>query len=322
MLKLKKFTQPKEKQDKKLKKLRKKKLKLKSKKKLKVSQLIFDILPSNVVEPFSSGNLIQIIVIAGFIGTGLLAIGERGIRVRGLIDDSAALTQQIVSAISACVPLFVFAMLLKQFLTGDAGALLFAWKPLLTIILSYFIVVAALCLVTAVRLKCSPAKLLKMVFPPFLIAFTTNSSLSAMALSMDTCERKFGVQKKMVSFLFPLDLMTYKPLCIIYFTVLVLSFAEIYRVEVILPWMITACILCLLLSIAAPPIPGSGITVYAILFTSLGLPPDAVMMATAIEMVSDYLYTGCTVALQILHVACEADRLGYLDRAVLKSTLR
>ena len=99
---------------------------------------------------------------------------------------------------------------------------------------------------------------------------------------------------------------------------LVLSFAEIYRVEVSLPWMITACILCLLLSIVAPPIPGSGITVYAILFTSLGLPPDAVMMATAIEMVSDYLYTGCTVALQILHVACESNRLGYLDRAILE----
>ena len=107
-----------------------------------VSQLIFDILPSNVVEPFSSGNLIQIIVIAGFIGTGLLAIGERGIRVRGLIDDSAALMQQIVSAISACVPLFVFAMLLKQFLTGDAGALLFAWKPLLTIILAFMFCVS------------------------------------------------------------------------------------------------------------------------------------------------------------------------------------
>ena len=286
-----------------------------------VSRLIFDILPSNIVEPFSSGNLIQIIVIAGFVSMGLLAIGERGARVRGLIDDSAALTQHIVSTISACVPLFVFAMLLKQFLTGDAGALLFAWKPLLTINLSYLVLVVPLWLFSAVRLKCAPAKLLKMVFPPFLIAFTTNSSLSAMALSMDTCERKFEAQKKMVSFLYPLDLMTYKPLSIVYFTALVLSFAEMYQVEVSLPWMITACILCLLLSVAAPPIPGAGITVYAILFTSLGLPLETVMMATAIEMVSDYLYTGCTVALQILHVACESNRLGYLDRAILERNL-
>ena len=39
------------------------------------------------------------------------------------------------------------------------------------------------------------------------ISFTTASSLSSMALNMDTCEKKFGTQDIMVSFLFPLDSM-------------------------------------------------------------------------------------------------------------------
>ena len=43
--------------------------------------------------------------------------------------------------------------------------------------------------------------------------------------------------------------------------------------------------------------------------------------ACGVKMVSDHLYTGCTIALQFFRIACEADRLGYLDRAVLDSSL-
>lgn len=67
-----------------------------------VSKMIFDILPSDPVEPFRIGNYIQIIIIVLFIGTGLLAIGERGARIRSLIEDLDALIASLPSGGRMC----------------------------------------------------------------------------------------------------------------------------------------------------------------------------------------------------------------------------
>ena len=67
-----------------------------------VSQMIFGNLPSDPVEPFRIGNYIQIIIIVLFIGTGLLAIGERGARIRSLIEDLDALIASLPSGGRMC----------------------------------------------------------------------------------------------------------------------------------------------------------------------------------------------------------------------------
>ena len=43
----------------------------------RLSELIFGILPKNLIDPFLSGNTIQIMVIAIFVGAALLALGDR-----------------------------------------------------------------------------------------------------------------------------------------------------------------------------------------------------------------------------------------------------
>ncbi|MBO5987637.1 MAG: cation:dicarboxylase symporter family transporter, partial [Lachnospiraceae bacterium] len=95
-----------------------------------ISKMLFDILPSNLMEPFQTGNTLQIIVIAIIIGVGLLAIGERGKHVRILLEESFALMQHIVSAICALIPIFVFAVILNQIWSGHEMKFLSILKPL------------------------------------------------------------------------------------------------------------------------------------------------------------------------------------------------
>ena len=93
-----------------------------------IIQMFFDILPTNIIDPFGTGNTLQIIVIALFAGCALLAVGERASRVRGLIVDSSTLFQQIVSFVCALVPLFVFCMLLQLIWSGQASVLISVLK--------------------------------------------------------------------------------------------------------------------------------------------------------------------------------------------------
>lgn len=282
-----------------------------------ISEMVFGILPSNPVEPFSTGNALQIIVIALFVGIGLLAIGERGSRIRDLIDESATLTQHIISIICGLIPLFVFTMLLRQIWSGRAQTLLSIGRMLLMIVVVEFLLAAGFWLGTAIRLKCPPILLLRKVLPAFIIAFTTASSMSALTLSMETCIKKLGAEENTVSFAYPLGTVMYMPSSIATFTIIAFSLAEIFQVEINPSWIISAVITVTLLVIALPPIPGAGLLVYTILFAQLGIPAEAFVMVTAIDVVIDFYDTGLNVLLLMLRVACEADALGKLNRAVL-----
>lgn len=159
---------------------------------VQISRMVFDILPSNPIDPFRTGNALQIIVIALFVGIGVLVIGERGGRIRGLIDEGAVLMQRVVSFVCKLVPLFVFVMLLRQIWSGQAETLLSIWKPILLIVGTVLVIAAGLWLVSSLFLRVRAALLMKKVLPPFLVAFTTASSMSAMPLGRRYARRSSG----------------------------------------------------------------------------------------------------------------------------------
>lgn len=282
-----------------------------------VTQMLFDILPSNPVTPFRDGNSLQIIVIAMFLGVGLLAVGERGKHLRILIDEGASLTQHIMAMICRFIPLAVFVMLLRQFWSGDADKLLNAWKPLLLTVVGQFILVAVMVVLAAFRLNCSPRLLLSKILSPGIIALTTASSLAAMTPAMDACEKKLGVDKSLVSFAFPLATVIYKAGSLTAFTVIVCTMAQLYQVEINIAWILMALIILPLISVALPPIPGAGIMAYTILFSKLGIPSDALLMATALELILDYTATGASVMLICTMIAEEGKSQSLLNRSIL-----
>ena len=286
---------------------------------VQISRMFFDILPSDPVTPFQTGNALQLLVFAIILGVGMLAIGDRGSRLRDVVNDASSLLQQVVSAICALVPVFVFVTLLRQFWAGQIGTLFSIFKPLLLILGSSSAVIAVLWLLSSIRLKCPPMLLLKKALPPFLVALTSASSVSAMPLGLEVCEKKLGVDGRMTSFVYPLGSVMYMPSSVIYFTVLCCTLAEIYQMPVSLSWLLTAAVTASLVAIAMPPIPGADILAYTILFSSLGIPSEALILATALDIVVDFFDTGYNVLGLIFQVACEAGRQGTLDRSILLS---
>ena len=283
----------------------------------RISQMLFNILPANIIEPFQTGNALQIIVIAILIGGGLLAIGERGNRIRGLTEEAAVLMQNIISSICSLIPVFVFVMLLRQIWSGNASTMLSVIKILLLAVIAIIILGVSLWIISSIRLKCPPIMLLKKVLPPFLVALTTASGLSALPLGMETCEEKLGVKGSLVSFVYPLGSVLYKPSTAAFFSVLACALAEIYDVGVSLSWLIMAVVTITLLVIALPPVPGACILAFTVLFAALGIPAEALVLATTADIVMDFITTGFNTMLLIFRLACEANSLNRLERETL-----
>ena len=282
-----------------------------------ICQMFFDIFPTNIIDPFRTGITFHSIIIATIIGCAILALGERGKGIRGLINEFSVLFQQIVSSICGFVPLFVFSMLLQLIWSGKTRILLTVLKPMIMIAVIVIILVVIFLILSSIRLKCPPMLLLKKSLPAFLVAFTSASSMSAFQIGMETCEKKFGVDKNLASFIYPLGSVVFMPASVVYFTVISCNFAETYQVEVNVLWLIMAVVISTLIAISMPPIPGADIFCYSILFSGLGIPTDAIILATVIGIVIDYLDTGVNVLLLIFQIACDAKRLGNLDTKIL-----
>ena len=111
----------------------------------------------------------------------------------------------------------------------------------------------------------------------------------------------------------------YLPTSVVYFTVIVFTFAETYQIAVSIPWLIMAVAVSTLITIAMPPIPGADILCYTVLFSTFGIPAEAIILATAAGIALDHLITGINVALMIFQITCDAKRLDNLDQRILLS---
>ena len=267
-----------------------------------ISKMIFGILPTDPVSPFLNCNTMQIIVISMFAGIALLTMDEHGSTLHRLVEECTAVTQMLTSSVCKLIPGFVFIALLRQIWSGAEAKLLALWKPLALIAASVLIITAFLLLFTAMKTRKSPIFLLKCLMPPFLVAFTTASSMSAFSVSMETCEKKLGMKRSFLKFALPVGSVIFKPAFLCMLCVLSCSMADIFDLQVSISWFIMAWLTATLLSIAVPPIPGAAMTIYSILFAQLSIPTEALLLAAAMDVVTDFWDTGFNVLLLNLEI--------------------
>ncbi|MBP5159535.1 MAG: cation:dicarboxylase symporter family transporter [Lachnospiraceae bacterium] len=260
-----------------------------------ISELLFGILPSNPIDPFKNGNTLQIIVIALFLATAMIALGGRAGKVRELVCESAAVMQRVVATVCSLVPLLAFSLIVRQIWTGEAGVFLAVIKPIVIVIAMNIVISAVLLFVTSLRIKRSPGEILKSFMPPFIVAFTSSSGVAAMTLSMETLQEKFGVKKNMAGLMYPLGTMFLKAGSVAFFSVLCFSLAETYGLDVSPSWIVSAVIISTLVVIAIPPIPNAALLGFAVMFSGLGIPSEAIVLGMAADMILDFVNSGFNV---------------------------
>ncbi|MDT3843263.1 MAG: cation:dicarboxylase symporter family transporter [Bacillota bacterium] len=280
-----------------------------------VTGMLFNILPSDSINPFLTGNSLQIIVIAIMIGVTLLILGERGKNLQIFVNEGAVLLQNVMSTVCGLFPLFVYMALLRHFWSGDILMIVSIWKPVvLAIVLNALLAILSL-VITAVQTKCPLGYLTGTVLTPFLVAFSTASSIMAMPHSMDAGENKLGIDHSFLKFTYPIGNVMYMPAVSLSLTVFTVYFAQEYGVEVSQVWFILAVITSSLLAIALPPLPGVGLMLYTTMFAQMGIPSDAILLASLMELVIEYVNTGGNVLMLLLELTREAAQMNRLDRS-------
>lgn len=253
--------------------------------------MVLDIVPANFFTPFTEGNPLQIIFVAVLIGVALLLLGEKVSVAATFVEQSNYVVQLIMEAVSSLVPVFVFGSVFRMFLGDEFRLLARSYRIIPVIVLGTAVVMVCSLALVCLRWKVGPVTVLKKTMPTFLIGLSTASSVAAYPTNQECCEKRLGIHEKITRFGIPLGQVIYMPGAAVLFLVAGLCMAEIYGVAITPAWLLTALFICVMLAIAAPPVPGSTLTCYTLLFTQLGMPMEAVAIMTALNVILEFLAT-------------------------------
>ena len=262
-----------------------------------IFQLILDIFPTNLLDAFLQGNVLQIIILGILFGVAALMLGARAEGITRGCEVLRIMVSTIMGWMCCLVPLLVFLTIVENAWSGNGKIFLTSWKP----ILIFWLLAIGTFFVSTVwvstRLGTGCKDYLKKILPPMELALATSSSSTALSEINTALKDNLGIQKNFVDFAMPLYLVLMGMNNAFPVVVFTLYAAVNYQMSITIGWVVIELVSVALLSSATPPIAGAGLTIYTILFAQLGIPGDIIPVILTIDILCDFVNTGLKVGM-------------------------
>ena len=281
--------------------------------------MLLDLIPNNLVEPITSGNTMQVVLMAIIIGFAVVILGSKAKTVAKLINEGNSLIVYITGLICRLMPVFIFVVMLDMIWSGNVRLFLNMWKPVAAFVAVLVLLFAIMLITVSSKERVSARLLMKKMLPTFLIGFGTASSVAANGECSSSLHNRMGLNKRFVEFGQPTGGVIFMPSTSINFMVCAIYMTTYYKVDVSLLWFIIAITLCTFVAIATPPVPGGAIAAYTIIFAQLGIPSKAVAIVVALDILFDFVSTAFDGAFLQLELIRQADENKMIDYDVLRN---
>ena len=282
-------------------------------------QLVLDIIPNNLIQPFAIDNDLQVIAVAVFVGVVMLLLGGELHALNGLIGELSALVNKMMALVCRLLPLVVFLGIFNLLYTSDPADFVSIYKMFLLFIAVCAVVLGVTALRTCAVTKVPFGTLFRKMLPTLMINLTTSSQVAALPENMHCCKDKFGIDGKLVDFGLPLGIVVFMPCGAVFLCLTVTSLASLSGITLTLSAFIKIVIVSVILAIAAPPIPGSAFAVMPIMFTACGVPESVYPLAIVMGTIIGYLLPALNGMLLQMQLLMTAVKLEQVDRDVLRA---
>lgn len=280
--------------------------------------LLLDLIPENLIEPITSGNTMQVVLMAVFIGVALVVLGNKSKTISNIIYEGNLIIVYITSIISKLLPVFIFIVLLDMIWSGSVSLFVDMWKPIAAFAVVLIILFVLMLLTVSAKENVKAKLLMKKMLPTFLIGFGTASSVAANGECSECLHRQLGVNKRFVEFGQPVGGVIFMPSTAINFMVCAVYMANYYNVNVSVLWFIIAILLCTFVAVATPPVPGGAIAAYTVIFAQLGIPSEALAIVVTMDIIFDFVATAFDGSFLQLELIRQADENKMLNFEVLR----
>lgn len=279
---------------------------------ISILDTIVGIVPTNFAGAFVRDDMLQIIfmgIIAG-IASGLL--GEYSEGVQEFIKNGNALFSKITTIIIKTMPVALFCIVANIILTTGAESLLSLLHVFGTVIVGLCAMVVFYILFLSIVGKLNPFKFFFKCKDAFITAFTTCASNATMPSSMK-CLDNLGVSKKIYGFSIPLGVNINMDGLGVYYVIITMFMARVFDIQLSGSLMVSLFLSVILLSIGTPGIPGSALTFLAMLFSQIGVAPEAVSYIIIVNTLADFFVTAINVMGDAVVTTVVASNEGLID---------
>jgi aerobic C4-dicarboxylate transport protein len=223
----------------------------------KAVDFVLNIIPDSVVGALARGDILQVLLFAILFGFALMALGERGHRLRGIIDDTAHAVFGVIAIVMKAAPIGAFGAM--AYTIGKFGP---AALGNLVGLIAVFYVTAALFVFIVLGLIArfvgfSIFKFIVYIRDELLIVLGTSSSESALPQLMEKLER-LGCSKPVVGLVVPTGYSFNLDGTNIYMTLATLFIAQALGVDLTFGQQLTILAVAMLTSKGASGVTGAG----------------------------------------------------------------
>ncbi len=243
---------------------------------------IVGIVPSDVINPFLTLNMLQILFMAILFGVATSLLGKYSASLSEFFNALNELFLKVTMLIIKLIPLAVFCSIMSMMLTMGVHAILSVLGMFGTFLLGLVCMMLLYGVLMSAMGRVNPVPFFKRYAPTMLQVFAMASSNASIPVNMEACEKN-GVSKRIYSISIPLGATLNMDGTSIYLAIFALALARIYGVGISSSAMVSLIISIIVLSMGAPGIPGSGLICLSVLLAQIHVPVEAVGLIMGID---------------------------------------
>ncbi|MBI5973247.1 proton glutamate symport protein [Staphylococcus caledonicus] len=251
---------------------------------------IVNIVPTNIFEALTKGELLPIIFFAVFFGLGLAAIGEKAEPVKGFLNGTLEAVFWMINKILKLAPIGVFAFICTTVMTFGASALIPLAKLVLVVVFAMVFFIIVVLGIVARICGISIFSIIKILKDELLLAFSTSSSEAVLPIMMNKME-KFGAPKDVTSFVIPIGYSFNLDGSALYQSIAALFVAQMYGIHLSISEQIVLMVTLMVASKGMAGVPGVSIVVLLTTLGAMGLPAQGLALIIGVDRLLDMVRT-------------------------------
>ncbi len=279
-----------------------------------------NIVPSNPIQAFANGEMLQIIFYVIIVGTAALMLGKQSegfVRACEYMND---LMMKVVTIVMHFAPYGVFALIARTF--AQQGIDLFI--PVLAYVVTLVAALAihlfiVLMLILKILTGLSPRIFLEKIRPATLFAFSTASSNATIPVTLRSVTERVGVNNSVASFTIPLGATINMDGTAIMQGVATVFLANVYGISLGVSGYVTVILMAVLASIGTAGVPGVGLVMLTMVLDQVGLPIEGIALILGVDRLMDMLRTAVNVSGDAVVTTIVASSEGKVDMAIFNN---
>ena len=256
--------------------------------------MLIGLIPKDIVAPIQNANIMQVMLLAVFVGMALGVLGEKIQVLNRLVEDLTNLFQTLVNMVAAFMPLVT--------LTATASLMINVGLPVIPLlgrlILTEIIAVAIMWVIYSLQLGIrgiSPIPFWRALPGYFRKSGLPNYSGAYLPYSMELCTRKFGVSPRVTSFTTSLGATINMDGACVHFVLCSILFARLYNVALDANMIATIAIAVFILSMGDSAVQNSSLISMTSILTMMGVPTSALGLILGIDALLDMFRCGSNI---------------------------